>query len=82
MTPMDEVKNLIESELTGSYVEVGDMTETMDHLEILVVSDEFKGKMRLAQHQIVMDILKESLKDKVHAVKIKTITKEKYEQNK
>ena len=82
MTPMDEVKNLIESELTGSYVEVGDMTGTMDHLEILVVSDEFKGKMRLAQHQIVMDILKEDLKEKIHAVKIKTMTKEKYEQNK
>lgn len=82
MTPLDVVKNLIESELTDSYVEVGDMTGTMDHLEILVVSDEFKGKMRLAQHQIVMDILKESLKEKVHAVKIKTITKEKFEQNK
>lgn len=82
MTPMDEIKNLIESNLTGSYVEVGDMTGTMDHLEILVVSDEFKGKMRLAQHQIVMDILKESLKEKVHAVKIKTVTKEKFESNK
>ena len=82
MTPMDEVKNLIESELAGSHVEVGDMTGTMDHLEILVVSDEFKGKMRLAQHQIVMDILKEDLKEKIHAVKIKTMTKEKYEQNK
>lgn len=79
---MDEVKALIESQLPGSYAEVGDMTGTMDHLEILVVSDEFQGKMRLAQHQIVMDILKESLKEKVHAVKIKTMTKEKYEQSK
>lgn len=76
---MDEVKNLIESKLDGSHVEVSDMTGTQDHLEILVVSDEFKGKMRLAQHQIVMDILSESLKEKVHAVKIKTMTKEKYD---
>jgi stress-induced morphogen len=80
MTPMDEVKNLIETGINGSYVEVGDMTGTMDHLEILVVSDEFKGKMRIDQHQMVMDVLKESLKEKVHAVKIKTLTKEKYEQ--
>lgn len=78
MTPMDEVKNLIVSNLPESHVEVSDMTGTMDHLEILVVSDEFKGKMKLAQHQIVMDILSESLKEKVHAVKIKTMTKEKY----
>lgn len=82
MTPMEQVKELIESNLNESYVEVGDMTGTMDHLEILVVSDEFKGKMRLAQHQIVMDILKESLKEKIHAVKIKTLTKEKYEATK
>jgi len=82
MTPMDEVKNLIQSELPESIVQVGDMTGTMDHLEILVVDDIFQGKMKLAQHQIVMDILKESLKEKVHAVKIKTMTKEKYELNK
>ena len=79
MTPMDEVKNLIVTGLPESHVEVSDMTGTMDHLEILVVSDEFKGKMKLAQHQIVMDILSESLKEKVHAVKIKTMTKAKYE---
>ena len=80
MTPMDEVKNLIETGIKDSYAEVGDMTGTMDHLEILVVSDEFKGKMRIDQHQMVMDVLKESLKEKVHAVKIKTLTKAKYEE--
>ncbi len=77
--PLTEVKTLIENKLPDSMVQVGDMTGTLDHLEILVVSDEFKGKMLLDQHQMVMDILKESLKDKIHAVKIKTMTKEKYQ---
>ena len=76
--PLAEVKSLIESNLNESHVEVNDMTGTLDHLEILVVSDEFKGKLLLEQHQMVMDILKDSLKEKIHAVKIKTITKEKY----
>ena len=80
MNPLDEVKNLIEQQLPGSYVEVEDMTGTLDHLDILVVNDIFEGKMRLAQHQIVMDILKEALKDKIHAVKIKTLTHTKYQQ--
>jgi len=71
---------LIEAQLAGSTAEVGDMTGTGDHLEILVISDDFKGKLLLDQHQMVMDVLKESLKEKVHAVKIKTITKEKYNQ--
>ena len=77
---MDEIKELIQSNMEDAVVTVGDMTGTMDHLEIFVASDEFKGKMLIAQHQIIMDILKESLKEKVHAVKIKTMTKEKYEQ--
>ncbi len=76
--PLAEVKSLIESNLNESLVEVNDMTGTLDHLEILVVSDEFKGKLLLEQHQMVMDILKDSLKEKIHAVKIKTMTKEKY----
>ena len=75
---MDEIKNLIESKMPGAIAEVGDMTGTMDHLAVMVASDEFKGKMLIDQHQIVMDILKEPLKEKVHAVKIKTITMEKY----
>ncbi len=78
MNPLLEIQELIESKMPNSKVEVGDLTGTMDHLDILVVSDEFKGKLLLDQHQIVMDILKESLKEKVHAVKIKTLTWEKY----
>ncbi len=78
MTPMEEIKTLLESKIEDSMVMVGDMTGTMDHLEILVVSDTFKGKMLIDQHQIVMDVLKVPLADQVHAVQIKTMTKEKY----
>lgn len=79
MNPLEEVKNLIENQMNTNHVEVSDMTGTLDHLEILVVSDEFKGKLLIEQHQIVMDILRESLKEKIHAVKIKTLTPEKYQ---
>jgi stress-induced morphogen len=79
MNPMEEVKKLIESHLTDAVVKVGDLTGTQDHLEIFVASDDFKGKILIDQHQMIMDILKESLKEKIHAVKIKTMTKEKFE---
>lgn len=79
MNPLEMVKELIESNLENSLVQVSDMTGTQDHLEILVVNDIFKGKMLIDQHQIVMDILRDSLKDQIHAVKIKTMTKEKFE---
>ena len=79
MTPMQEVEKLIKTHLQDAHVEVSDLTGTMDHLNIFVASDAFKGKMLIDQHQIIMDILKEDLKDKIHAVKIKTMTKERFE---
>jgi len=49
------------------------MTGTMDHLDIMIVSNEFTGKMLRQQHQMVMDLLKESLKAEIHAVQLKTM---------
>jgi stress-induced morphogen len=68
------VKNLITEKLTDAIVEVHDMTGTMDHLEISIWSDHFKGKMLLQQHRLIMDILKEPLSGPVHAVKLNTKT--------
>ena len=74
------VKDIIQSGLPDSEVLVEDMTGTRDHLEITVVSDEFKGKLLIEQHQLLMNLLKEELKSRIHAVKLHTFTKEKYQQ--
>lgn len=71
------IKDLITAELPDAFVEVSDLTGTKDHLAILVVSDSFEGKILIKQHQIIMDILKESLKKEIHAVQLKTLTKKK-----
>jgi stress-induced morphogen len=71
-----ELKELIKTNLKDAEIEVTDLTGTQDHLGITVISDAFKGKMLLQQHQMIMDILKEKLKSEIHAVKIKTMTKE------
>ncbi|MBP9674824.1 MAG: BolA family transcriptional regulator [Bacteriovoracaceae bacterium] len=71
---LNEVKEMITSVLTDAVVQINDLTGTHDHLDILVASDAFKDKMLLEQHRMIMDILKESLKEKIHAVKIKTMT--------
>lgn len=70
----ENVKSIIKSGLTDAYVEVKDMTGTRDHLDILVVSDHFKGKMLRAQHQKVLDLLRDSLKNEIHAVQLKTMS--------
>jgi stress-induced morphogen len=69
----EKVKNIIKAGLTDAYVEVQDMTGTRDHLDLLIVSDQFKGKMLREQHQLVMNLLKDSLKTDIHAVQLKTM---------
>ena len=50
------------------------MTGTKDHLDILVISQEFEGKMLFKQHRMIMDILTDRLKTDIHAVQLKTYT--------
>ncbi len=81
MSPMDKAIILLEEKLPNSIVKTMDLTGTQDHVGLLVVSDEFEGKMLLAQHRLVMDILKEEFKQDLHAVQIKTMTHEKYNES-
>ncbi len=73
------VEDLIKQGIPDATVTVEDMTGTRDHLAITVVSDAFKGKLLIEQHQMLMDLLKEELKTRIHAVKLQTYTKEKYQ---
>lgn len=72
------VENIIKSGLPDAQVFVEDMTGTKDHLAITVVSDAFVGKMLFQQHQMLMNLLKEELKTRIHAVKLETFTKAKF----
>lgn len=74
------VEDIIKQGLPDALVTVEDMTGTRDHLAITVVSDGFKGKMLFEQHQMLMNLLKEELKTRIHAVKLQTYTKEKFKQ--
>lgn len=71
------LKDLICANLDDASVEIRDLKGTGDHVGILVVSNHFRGLPLLDQHRMVMDILREKLKDELHAVKIKTLTHEK-----
>ena len=78
-TEFDFVENIIKAGLPDAQVLVEDMTGTRDHLAITVVSDAFEGKMLFQQHQILMNLLKDELKTRIHAVKLETFTKAKFE---
>lgn len=80
MNDFQFVEDIIKTGLPDATVMVEDMTGTKDHLAITVVSDGFKGKMLFEQHQMLMNLLKDELKERIHAVKLQTYTKEKFEQ--
>ncbi len=82
MNGFEWLEEIIKKEIPDAHVEVTDLTGTRDHLGILVASDIFKGKLLIDQHQILMNILKEELKSRIHAVKLQTLTKEKFAQTK
>lgn len=72
-----KTKNLISKGFPDATVNVSDLRGDSNHLQIRVVSDAFIGVTLIKQHQMIMDLLKESLKSELHAVILKTLTYEK-----
>ena len=71
------IKDLIESGLQGSTAHVeGDG----HHFEAVIVCDAFAGKSMVQQHQLVYQALGDKMKAEIHALSMKTLTPEQYEQ--
>ena len=61
--------------LADAQVTVTDRTGTMDHLNVRVVSDGFKGKNLLDRHRLIYQALDGPLKDgRIHALELTTET--------
>ncbi len=62
--------------MPGSSVDVdGDGT----HFEAVIVSSVFNGKTLLERHQLVYNVLGEALKERIHALSLKTYTPEQWD---
>ena len=65
------VTEYVQKVLTDARVVVSDRTGTMDHLNVRVVSDAFKGKNVLDRHRLIYQALDEPLKDgRIHALEL------------
>jgi stress-induced morphogen len=69
-----EVEKLVTSAMPGARARARDMTGTLDHYELVVVSDQFAGKSLMERHRLVYAALAEPLKGPLHAVTLKTLT--------
>lgn len=81
VAPRDEAKSImitpqtitdyVRQVLADAQVTVTDRTGTMDHLNVRVVSDGFKGKNLLDRHRLIYQALDEPLKDgRIHALEL------------
>ena len=58
--------------LNESHMHSGPNTES--HFKVVIVCDDFKGKMLIARHRLVNKVLEEELNGEVHALALHTMT--------
>lgn len=77
MISTDTLTNYIRQALPGATVSVTDRTGTMDHLQVRVVSDLFKGKTLLDRHRMIYRALDVPMKDgRIHALELTAETQD------
>ncbi|MCW5696913.1 MAG: BolA family transcriptional regulator [Bauldia sp.] len=72
--PMDarEIETLIREALPDAKVVLRDLAGDGDHFAAEVVSEAFRGKNRVQQHQMVYDALKGRMGGVLHALALQT----------
>jgi stress-induced morphogen len=71
-----EVEKLLFTAFTDAEIELLDLTGTKDHYQARVVSDAFVGKSLIEQHQLVYSALGSAMHGPIHALALKTFTRD------
>lgn len=79
MVKPEDIKQYIESGLPCEHLQVaGDG----HHFEAVIVSAEFRGKNMVQQHQLVYKALGDRMREEIHALSMKTLTPEQWNESK
>ena len=72
--PMDEkeIVRLIKEKLPDADVSIRDLAGDGDHYAATVVSEAFRGKSRVQQHQLVYEALRGNMGGALHALALQT----------
>ena len=75
MVTPDQVKQYIEQGMACQHIECsGDG----HHFEAVIVSELFRGKRKVQQHQIVYTALGDRMREEIHALSMQTLTPEEW----
>jgi stress-induced morphogen len=67
-----EIEKMIKAALPDARVAIRDLAGDGDHYAAHVVSESFRGKSRVQQHQIVYAALKGAMDKQLHALALTT----------
>ena len=67
-----DIEALIKAALPDARVVIRDLAGDGDHYAAEVVSERFRGKSRVQQHQLVYDALKGNMGGALHALALQT----------
>jgi stress-induced morphogen len=68
----NEIERLIKLRLPDAQVTITDTAGDGDHYHAKVITEAFRGKSRVQQHQIINEALKEQLGSRLHALALQT----------
>ena len=71
-----DIERLIKDSIPDAVVTIEDLRGDGDHYAALVVSQEFSGKSRVQQHQMVYKALKGRMGDTLHALALQAAVPE------
>jgi len=83
-----EIKKRLEEKLDLIHFEIKDFTgrhlnhklhEGGFHLETTIVSDDFTDKTLIERHRVVYDAMGELMNHEIHALSMKTLTRDEWE---
>lgn len=69
-----EIEEMIRAALPDAIVRIQDLAGDGDHYAATVISEAFRGKSRVAQHQMVYAALKGNMGGVLHALALTTLT--------
>ena len=72
--PMDahDIEQMIKAAIPDAQVTIRDLAGDGDHYAATVISETFRGKSRVQQHQLVYQSLRVQMGDVLHALALQT----------
>lgn len=68
----DAIVAMIKAALPDAEIEMIDLAGDNDHWKAIIVSEAFRGKSRVAQHQLIYAALGDKMGGELHALALET----------